>query len=119
MHFLMDENVPHAIRTQLLRMLPDTAIWQVGAAGAPPLGTLDPAILIWCEAHNFVLVANNRRSMPAHLADHLGAGRHVPGILTIDLTETVSTLTEELRDIVELSMPEEYVDRIEYVPLKG
>jgi Domain of unknown function (DUF5615) len=118
MRFLTDEHVPPAIRTQLLRLLPDADIWQVGSVGAPALSTLDPDILIWCEAHDFILVTNNRKSMPVHLADHLKAGSHVPGILTIDLSDTAGTLIQELKDIAELSLPDEYFDRIVYVPLK-
>ena len=114
----MDENIPPTIRTRLLRLLPEADIWQVGSIGAPALGMLDPAVLTWCETYEFVLVTNDRKSMPRHLADHLQAGRHLPGILTLDLTQTVTTLAEELRDIAELSMPDEYRDRIEYVPLK-
>jgi hypothetical protein len=42
------------------------------------LWTLDPEILLWCEAHRFILVTNNRRSMPRHLADHLAMGCQNP-----------------------------------------
>lgn len=54
--------------------------------------------------------------MPRHLADHLATGRHIPGILTVNLNEAVATLAEWLKDIAELSLPDEYRDRIEYVP---
>lgn len=54
--------------------------------------------------------------MPVYLADHLAEGKHSPGILTIDLSETVHALAQELRDIAELSLPNEYLDRIIYVP---
>lgn len=98
--------------------MPDLEVWRVGDAGAPRLGTLDPDILIWYEEHSFHLVTNNRKSMPAHLADHLKAGRHIPGILNIDLTEQMGVLLQELKDIVELSFEDEYRDHITYVPLQ-
>jgi Domain of unknown function (DUF5615) len=47
---------------------------------APSAGTSDPAILVWLEQHGYILVTENRSSMPRHLPDHLEAGRHVPGI---------------------------------------
>ena len=49
----------------------------------------------WCEIHEFILVTNNRKSMPKHLADHLA----------------------ELILIAGASFPKEYQDRIEYLPL--
>ena len=118
MNLLLDEHIAPLFRVQLRRRLPDLVVWEVGDIGAPPKGTLDPDILIWCEEHNFLLITNNRKSMPVHLADHLALGRHVPGILTIDLSEPIGVLLQELQDIVELSLPDEYRDRIEYVPLK-
>ncbi len=84
--YLLDEHMPPAYRTQLLSREPGLTIWKIGMPGVPPPGTLDPAILLWCEANNFVLVTNNRKSMPVHLADHLAAGRHILGILTVDVT---------------------------------
>jgi|SRR5579871_580589 len=117
MNLLLDEHIPPFFRVQLRRRLPDLEIWEVGDVGAPPKGTLDPDILIWCEEHDFLLVTNNRKSMPVHLADHLASGRHIPGILTIDLSEPIGVLLQELQDIVDLSFPDEYHDRIGYVPL--
>jgi hypothetical protein len=116
--YLFDENIPSFVRTDLRRIIPNLDIWAVGSPGAPPLGAEDSAILVWCEEHDFILVTNNRKSMPVHLAAHLESGRHVPGILTLDLTESTGTIVLELRDIAELSFEDEYQDRIEYIPLQ-
>jgi hypothetical protein len=118
MKFLLDENMDPTFRVQLGRLLPELVVWRVGDAGAPPLRTPDPDILVWCEENEFHLVTNNRKSMPVHLERHLNAGRHIPGILTIDLTVSIGLLLQELKDIVELSLENEYRDRIEYVPLR-
>ena len=80
MRYLLDEHIAPVYRGQLLRIVPELEVWIVGDRGAPPRGTLDPDILIWCEEHRFVLVTNNRKSMPRQLADHLALGRHIPGI---------------------------------------
>ncbi|HEY0657898.1 MAG TPA: DUF5615 family PIN-like protein, partial [Pyrinomonadaceae bacterium] len=69
--YLLDENVNPILRFALLRSEPNLIVWQVGMLGAPTLGTSDPEILIWCEENAFVLVTNNRKSMPVHLKDHL------------------------------------------------
>ncbi|WP_339384100.1 hypothetical protein [Gloeocapsopsis crepidinum] len=89
----------------------------IGDLDAPPKGTLDPDILIWCEINKFVLVTNNRKSMPRHLTDHLAAGRHVPGIITINLSQSIGQTVEELIIIAGASFEDEYQDRVEYLPL--
>ncbi|MEH1922927.1 hypothetical protein [Nostoc sp.] len=55
---------------------PEIAIKVVGESGTPPKSTLDPEILCWCEDNNFILVTNNRTSMPVHLAEHIAVNRH-------------------------------------------
>lgn len=55
--------------------------------------------------------------MPRHLTDHLAAGRHVPGIITINLSQSIGQTVEELIIIAGASFEDEYQDRIEYLPL--
>jgi len=117
MRYLLDENLPPSYRTQLLRRQPDLMVWSVGMAGAPPTGMLDPAILCWCEDHAFVLVTNNRRSMPTHLADHLAAGRHVPGILVLRFRAEFGRVIDDLLLIAAAAQRDEFQDQIVFVPL--
>ena len=91
--------------------------WSVGDPGAPPRGTADPEILRWCEEHQFLLVTNNRHSMPQHLGEHLAAGGHVPGILLLRRRATPGPVIDDLLLIAEVAPEDEYRDRIEYVPL--
>jgi hypothetical protein len=117
LRYLLDEHIDPAIRTQILRAAPDLEVWIIGDPGAPPRGTLDPDILIWCEDNDFVLVTNNRRSMPRHLSAHLALGRHVPGILVVSLAMTMGQLIDELVLIAGASEASEYRDLILYLPL--
>jgi hypothetical protein len=93
---LLDENLPPLYREQLLRSQPDLIVLMVGDRGVPEKGTLDPEILCWCEENGTLLVTNNRRSMPVHLADHLAQGRHVPGILVLRKRAEISRVIEDL-----------------------
>ena len=117
MRYLLDEHMDPAYRTQLLRAVPDLEVWIIGDPGAPPLGSLDPDILLWCEGNGFILVTNNRRSMPRHLADHLAVGRHVPGILVITPAMSIGELIDELVLIAVASSEHEYYDLMLYLPL--
>jgi len=95
--YLLDENVDPLYRRELLRREPTLVVWRIGDISVPPEGTLDPDILLWCEGHSFILVTNNRKSMPPHLQDYLAQGWHVPGILVMNdkmsIGETVERAT--------------------------
>jgi hypothetical protein len=115
--YLLDENVHPGLRSSLLSLEPRMCVWRVGDPGAPASGELDPSILCWCEENSFILVTNNRKSMPAHLRDHLACGRHVPGIIELNRSLSIGETSDELLLIWGASSPEEYQDLIVYLPL--
>ncbi len=114
--YLLDENVDRAYLLQLRRQEPELTVLMVGDPGNPPKGTLDPEILLWCEATEFVLVTNNRASMPVHLAEHLAQGRHIPGIFILNPDLGIGENLEELILAAIASIENEYQDRIVYLP---
>ncbi|MEM9904912.1 MAG: hypothetical protein AAF921_07810 [Cyanobacteria bacterium P01_D01_bin.44] len=113
----MDENVDILYAQQLNKQLPEITLLKVGDLDTPPKGTLDPDILIWCEEQNFVLVTNNRASMPVHLKDHLAKGRHIPGIITLGPRLTIGENLAELLLIAQGSFEDDYRDQIINLPL--
>jgi Domain of unknown function (DUF5615) len=115
--YLMDENLPPTYQTQLLKRKPELTIWAIGDPGTPPKGALDPDILVWCERHEFILVTNNRRSMPAHLTDHLNNAQHIPGIFALKPKSSFGEILTDLILIAEVDAPIEFSDRITYIPL--
>ncbi|MDY7015879.1 MAG: DUF5615 family PIN-like protein [Cyanobacteriota bacterium] len=115
--YLIDENVTPIYTTQLRRKRPDIVVWAVGEIGTPPKSTLDPEILVWCEERSFILVTNNRRSMPVHLADHLMKGGHIPGIFILNPDLSIGQNIEELILIADCSFEDEYQDQIIHLPL--
>ena len=94
--YLMDENLDPLYKRQLLIKQSRLVVFVVGDPGAPPKGTPDPEILRWCEEYNFVLVTNNRASMPVHLAAHLAEGRHIPGIIILNARMSIGATIEQL-----------------------
>jgi hypothetical protein len=115
--YLLDENVEPAYAAQLRRQAPTLQVRMVGEPDTPPRGTLDPEILVWCELTEFILVTNNRRSMPIHLHDHLSEGKHIPGIFILNPTLSMGETLRDLILIAGISFTHEYQDRIEYLPL--
>ncbi|OYD96201.1 hypothetical protein CDG76_05120 [Nostoc sp. 'Peltigera membranacea cyanobiont' 210A] len=117
LQYLIDENVNPIYPNQIRLREPDIAIKVVGKSGTPPKSTLDPEILCWCEDNNFILVTNNRTSMPVHLADHIAINRHVPGIFILNQNLSIGENIEELIIVALASEDDEYQDRIVYLPL--
>ena len=115
--YLLDENVDPLYRTELLRRESGMTVWRVGMPHTPPDQTPDPEILRWCERHGFVLVTNNRKSMPGHLRAHLDEGHHVPGILILNPNMSIGATIEELTLIWAAAYKDEFCDRIEFLPV--
>jgi hypothetical protein len=113
--YLMDEHVPHALTQALRRRQPALAVWRIGDAGAPARGALDPELLEWCEANGFVLVTNNRHSMPGHLADHLRRDRHIPGIFVLSSGMTMGETIARLLIAAEASFENEHQDQVRHL----
>jgi len=116
---LLDENIESRLFAYLRTRALATGI-QISAVGeplAPGLGTKDPDILIWCEKHQYVLVTDNRISMPPHLAEHLKAGRNVPGIIVIKKNVSLSALGDHLLEFVGTALPGEIENQINFATL--
>ncbi|MDA1190163.1 MAG: DUF5615 family PIN-like protein [Candidatus Poribacteria bacterium] len=114
--FLIDENLPPSWRDQLIQRV-SVDVWCVGDPGAPPMGSPDSTLLLWCERHDFILVTHDRRTMSIHLSDHHAAGHHVPGILTVPNKTPSGDILIELAVIAGASRDNEFRDRLLFLPL--
>ena len=89
----------------------------IGDPGAPPTGSPDPEILVWLEQQGYLLVTENRSTIPLHLSNHFAAGRHVPGILWIHPDMGLGRIIEELYMVWSASSADEYQDHTLFLPL--
>lgn len=117
LQYLIDENVDPVYPKQMRQRDHEIIIRVVGDENAPDRGTLDPEILIWCETYNFILVTNNRRTMPVHLRDHLEQNCHVPGIFILNADMGIGETISELLLIARYSFEDEYRNRITFLPV--
>lgn len=115
--YLLDENLANEYRTQLITRQPDLEVLKVGAGNAPACGTKDPEILCWCEENEYILITNNRRSMPVHLTEHLAKGRHVPGIFVFRRNANMGLILDSLVILAGASLEEDHKDQIIFIPL--
>jgi len=84
---------------------------------APPAETSDSDILLWKEKSGYILVTENRSTIPGHLAEHIAAGRHIPGIFWIRPHASLHSIIEELYLIWAVSTADEYEGRTLFIPL--
>ena len=115
--FLLDEHVNRAIQRQLRRLDPRIDVLAINDPDAPPAGISDPDILTWIEKSGYILVTENRSTLPEHLADHYAVGGHVPGILWLRPHAGVGQIIEELYLIWVASNADEYEDSAFFIPL--
>lgn len=115
--FLLDENVDPLVLELLRQREPAIDIKLIGDDDAPPLSTDDETILSWIEKTGYVLVTHNRRSMPRHLHNHFARGGEIPGILLIRRKTLLGPLLDELQLIWVASAAEEYLNRIQHIPM--
>jgi hypothetical protein len=117
MLLLLDEHLPNDL-LHLLRQPPHAFdVVRIGMLDCPGLGAPDPQILIWCEAESAILLTMDRRTVPTHLAAHLAAGRHVPGIIMLDGKQPWRAVVEDVTTILAALEPWEQRDAIHYLPL--
>ena len=118
--FLLDEN----IRASLFRAIQRhnhvgqdrLDVVQVGYSMDLPLSADDRAILQWAEREGRILVTEDKHAMPRHLEQHLEDGHHSPGVFLVRPGTSIPSLLEFLILVAHASKPDEWRDRIEFIP---
>jgi hypothetical protein len=118
--YLLDEHLRgplwRAIQTHNARGVYPIDVVRVGDPPALPCGSLDPDILTWAEREGRILVSRDEATMKTHLADHLAAGRHSPGVFLIRRGSTLDEVVEFLVDAAYASDPPDWEARCVYIP---
>ena len=108
---LLDENLPPRLKVAILRFNPAINVQWVGDSDTLPLGTLDPELLRYLQLSQWLLVTNNRKSMPQHLEAHWAAGGHIWGLFWLRHKATISKCARcdrhDLTKYSQKSSPEE------------
>ena len=117
--FLLDENQRGLLwryiqRHNLKRAYPLDAV-RVGDTADLSLASDDPAVLLWAERENRIIVSQDRKTLAKHLADHLTTGHRCPGIFQIRGTRLHDVL-DFLVCAAYASEPAEWENRIVFVP---
>jgi hypothetical protein len=115
LRLLIDQDIDHDILRALMRRVPGldavTAL-EVGMAGAP-----DPQLLLWASREGRVVVTHDRRTMPAHAADLMNAGKEVAGLFIVPRSLPLRQAIEDLELLITCSENAEWVNVVRYLPL--
>lgn len=120
--YILDQNVSEAVDEAVRswnadRKGPPVDTVRVGRLPDLPFGSVDPDILRWAERHGRVVITNDLKTMPGHLADHLAAGGHSPGVFCVRRGTGPGDVAFELAMISDAGDPADYIDAITFIPL--
>jgi hypothetical protein len=118
--FLLDEHLRGPLWKAIQRhnqqneYLIDAA--RVGDPPDLPLRSADSEILLWAERENRIVITLDENTLPSHLAEHLNAGRHSPGVFIIRDVTSLALVVSFLEVVAHASEAHEWQDNIHYVP---
>jgi hypothetical protein len=90
--------------------------FRAGDAADLPLGSLDPDNLLWAERNGCVVVSFDKGTMPGHLAGHLQAGHHSPGVYIVRRNSTIPQVVDYLVIAAYTTDPALLQDHCEFIP---
>jgi hypothetical protein len=89
---------------------------RLGDLPGQSLRAQDAEVLGWAEEAGRILVTRDRSTMGIHLAAHLQLGRRSPGVFIVRPGKPVAEVLEFLVCAAFASEPEDWADRIEFIP---
>lgn len=81
-----------------------------------PLGSADPEILLWAEREDRIFITLDANTIPNHLAEHLKASWHSPGVFIIRQQTSLASVISFLEAVAHASEAHEWRDTLNYVP---
>jgi hypothetical protein len=115
LRLLIDQDLDHDILRALIRgvtRLDAVTAFEIGMAEAS-----DPQLLIWAAQEGRVIVTHDRRTMPAHAADLMDAGKDVAGLFVVPRSSPLRRAIEDLELLITCSKNAEWVNVIGHLPL--
>lgn len=112
--FQGDYDLKRAIIIGLKRKVPAISFRNADESGLRGLD--DEKVLAIAAQEGRVLVSHDRRTLPSHFARFID-DHQSPGVILIDQPLPIKEAIDELELIWEASQEEEWIDRLEFIPL--
>jgi predicted nuclease of predicted toxin-antitoxin system len=121
LRFVLDEHLRggalwHAVQKHNAGGVDVLEVTRVGDPADLPIGISDSDLLQLAERAGRILVSLDKRTLTAHLADHLHGGGHSPGVLILRPGNTTAQVLSALVLIARAGDPVDYRDRINFIP---
>jgi hypothetical protein len=120
LRYVLDEHLRGALWLALRRHNAVGAypvdVVRVGDPADLPLGTADPDLLAWAEREQRIVVTRDWKTMPGHLANHLQAGHHSPGVCLLRPGHRLPDLVFALALAAYATDPAEWTDQVKFLP---
>lgn len=114
--FLVDENFNHKALAGIKRREPDldiVAVREVALRSAD-----DPDVLEWAAHDGRIVVTHDVTTSSVFAFDRVAAGLPMPGVVEIPKTVPMGQIIDELILIAGASKPDEWKDKVRYLPLR-
>lgn len=115
LRFLSDENFNGDIVRGLRLRRPGLALVRVQDVGL--MEADDPTLLAWAADEGRIVLTHDRATMPDFAFRRVRGGQPMPGLFVVDDWIAIGQAIEELLLADDASEPEEWVDRVLYLPL--
>lgn len=115
MRLLTDENFNGAILRGLLMRLPRLDVVRVQDVGL--IETDDPIILEWAAKDRRILLTHDASTVTMYAYNRVAKGLYMPGIVEVIATAAMGRVIDDLEIFVLCSQPEEYANRVLFIPL--
>ncbi len=114
-HLLADENFNNRILRGVWRKNPEANITRVQDTDmyeAP-----DPTLPEWAAQNKYVLLSHDADTLPGFAYDRVNVGLPMTGIILVERPYNYEVIIENLLLIIGASEIEDWVNRVEYLPL--
>jgi predicted nuclease of predicted toxin-antitoxin system len=115
MKFLADENFDNRIVRGLLRRQPDLDIVRV--QDLEIAGASDLIVLEWATQTGRILLTHDKRTIPNFVYERLAMGKKTSGVFIAGDNLPINMVIEEVLLIVEGSSAEEWINKLQRLPL--
>jgi len=112
--FVADQNLHDANVRGLKRKCPELDI--VLVRDLDLASAEDPDILEWAAEEGRILLTHDRQTMINHAKQRLQSGLRMPGLFVIKTPPDIGSVVEDLMIITEVTNPEEWEGKTEYLP---
>ena len=111
-----DENFNQDIVRGLLRRESDLDLVRVQDVGLS--GATDSVVLEWAAGEDRLLLTHDVTTITRYAYERIEAGLRMPGVIEVNRAVPLGLAIEDILLLVELSLPDEWVDQILFLPLR-